>query len=534
MDIDRRRLLALAAAGAAPVAGCDPAQVRATFMHGVASGDPGPDRITVWTRATPQGRPRRVEVAWEIAEDAAFARLVDAGMLSTGPERDYTVKVDVGGLSPGRDHHYRFRVGEAVSPVGRTRTLQRGPTAQVRLAVASCALYPAGRFNAYRHMAEGAPLDAVVHLGDYIYEYGGAADDYGAAGAAERGRAPQPPHEVVTLRDYRIRHALYKSDPDLQAAHAAAPWICVWDDHDVANDAWMGGAENHQPDTEGRWTARKGAALQAWYEWMPIREPARGQAREAIFRSFDFGDVATLAMLETRLTARTRQLASDEPDLEAKLEDPTRRIMSAEQEDWLGVALTTSVAAGVAWQVIGSQTVMASVAWPDLNLALGPEGLAALPERSREAAQRFAAKSHGSALLSLDAWDGYPADRRRVFAGVARSGADLIAVSGDSHAFWVNTLREGERRIGVEFGTTAVTSPSRNDAFPDLDLGALLQRTNPDVVFADQRSKGYLRLTLARDNALAELIETGVTQPFTARTVARFRVAKSGALERLA
>lgn len=533
MDIDRRRLLALAAAGAAPVAGCEAIEARAAFLHGVASGDPAPDRITLWTRATPHGRPRRVEVAWEIAEDPAFARMVDQGVVSTGPDRDYTVKVDVGGLAPGRDHHYRFRVGEAVSPVGRTRTLQRGRAAMARLAVASCALYPAGRFNAYRHMAEGTPLDAVVHLGDYIYEYGGGAGDYGAAGAAERGRALRPAHEVVTLADYRARHALYKSDPDLQAAHAAAPWICVWDDHDVANDAWMDGAQNHQPETEGTWAARKSAALQAWYEWMPMREPAPGQAREAIFRAFDFGDVATLAMLETRLTARARQLSPGDPNLEAALEAPRQRMMSGEQADWLEGVLTASAAAGKAWQVIGSEILMASVAWPDLGQALGETGMAALPERSRAAARRYAAQVEEAGGRSYDAWDGYPADRRRVYAGVVESRANMIAVSGDTHAFWVNTLNEGGRRVGVEFGTASVTSPSRNDDFPEVDLGGLLQASNPDVVFADQRSKGYLRLTLTRRHAVAEMIETGVDRPFAARTVARYRLSKGGELQRL-
>lgn len=534
MGIDRRRLLALAAAGAAPVAGCAASGVRADFLHGVASGDPGPDRITLWTRATPQGRPPEVEVAWEIAEDRGFSRMVDQGVLPTGPERDYTVKVDVGGLAPGRDHYYRFRVGQAGSPVGRTRTLPRGPTARVVLAVASCALYPAGRFNAYRHLAEATPLDAVVHLGDYIYEYGAGPEDYGMAGAAERGRTPKPAHEVVTLADYRARHALYKADPDLQAAHAAAPWICVWDDHDVANDAWMDGAQNHQPDTEGTWAARKAAALQAWYEWMPMREPARGQAREAIFRSFDFGDVATLAMLETRLTARSRQLAPDDPDIEARLEDPARRMMGPAQEQWLGTTLTSSVAAGAAWQVLGNQTVMANVLWPDLNEVLGETGLAALPERSRAGARRYAEGVRGWGRISYDAWEGYPADRRRLYAAAAKAGANLIVLSGDSHAFWVNRLGEGERRFGVEFGTTAVTSPSRGDAVPDVDLGALLQAGNRDVAFADQRSKGYLRLTLTREQAVAEMIHTGVGRPFAARTVARYRLAKTGALDRLA
>ncbi|MBW8858356.1 MAG: alkaline phosphatase D family protein, partial [Caulobacter sp.] len=320
MTIDRRRALALFGLGGVSAAGeaiaASPKRLHAgpaTFEHGVASGDPLQDRVILWTRVTAPGAKAPVGVRWDVATDAAFKTIVKQGHATADAARDYTVKVDVVGLKPNTDYFYRFRqavkgkaTGKAVT--GRTRTLPAGPTKDVVLAVVSCSLYPNGYFNAYDAIAKLPRVDAVLHLGDYIYEYGAAPADYGMASPTAKTRVPDPPRELLSLDDYRRRHALYKTDPALQAAHARAPWIVVWDDHETADNSWIGGAENHQPATEGDWSKRKAAGIKAYYEWMPIREPAPGTLPEASWRRFQFGDVVTLMMTETRLTARTHQL----------------------------------------------------------------------------------------------------------------------------------------------------------------------------------------------------------------------------------
>lgn len=549
MRIDRRGLLALIGAGAAtPAMARGGVQGEAAFLHGVASGDPGPDTAVLWTRVTPPDPASGpVEVILEIAEDAGFA---DARRvrLSAAAERDFTVKHLAEGLTPGHEHHYRFRSGEAVSPVGRVKTLPVGATPDVVLAVASCQLHPGGLFNAYEAMAGLERLDAVVHLGDYIYEYGAAEDDYGMATGARLNRLPDPPREIVTLSDYRRRHAQYKSDPDLQAAHARAAFICVWDDHEVANDTWMTGAENHQPESEGGFAARKAAALRAYYEWMPIREPGRGVLAEAIHRSFDFGDLATLAMVETRLTARTAPLSYADltftagpdgtpvPDIaafEARRHDPARELLGAAQRDWLGRTLSASRAAGRPWQVLGNQVVMGRVRGPDVAAMVPAAQLSALletlPETVRPQVEQAIALFRLGLPFNLDSWDGFPADRERLYALFAQAGVRPIVLSGDSHAFWVNTLKDasGARRA-VEFGTSAVSSPSPGDMVAGLPLGPALTAANEEVVFCDQTAKGFVRLTLTRERATAELmaVSTLFSKPFETRVAGRYEVVR--------
>jgi len=275
MRIDRRRALALFGAGTAAVAGPAAAQdQRVRFDHGVASGDPTADRVILWTRITPMD-PSAGSVAyeWSLNPVDRMAGGAKSGRGTTSAARDFTVKVDVGGLDPGRAYTFTFTSNGVTSPMGRTRTLPEGPVEDAVLAIASCALYPGGYFNAYQAIADLPRVDAVLHLGDYIYEY--AADGYGAETGRKLNRLVRPAHEIVSLADYRNRHAQVKSDPQLQAAHARAPWIVVWDDHETANNSWTDGAENHKPD-QGSWNRRKAAAIKAYYEWMPIREPDGG------------------------------------------------------------------------------------------------------------------------------------------------------------------------------------------------------------------------------------------------------------------
>jgi alkaline phosphatase D len=338
LHITRRGAL-LAGVGVT-AAGCATAgggSAPARFEHGVASGDPLSDRVVIWTRATPAQPVDRVPLRWVVAEDDALSAVVAEGEVAAAAARDYTAKVDVAGLEPGRTYHYGFFAGETASPVGKTKTLPVESIETLRIAVFSCSNYPFGRFHAYADMATRPSVDVAVHLGDYIYEYGGEYG-WGWEEGMATGRTHEPQHEIVTLADYRTRYAQYRSDPDLQAAHAAAPWILVWDDHEICNNPWVNGAQNHNEDRgEGTWEDRKAAALMAYYEWMPIREPEPGRVREAIWRKIDFGGLASLVMLETRLTGRSRQLyyPTDLKWLETAWKADDRGVMQVVPEDQL-------------------------------------------------------------------------------------------------------------------------------------------------------------------------------------------------------
>jgi alkaline phosphatase D len=560
MKIDRRRMLGLlglsgAAAGEAAAKPTVVYKGPVVFGHGVASGDPGPSAVILWTRVTPkQPTTGDIVVELEVAADPDFKTLVAKRHgLRAGAGRDWTVKHDLGGpdLKPATEYWYRFKANGVTSPVGRTRTLPVGATKDVVLAVASCSLYPNGYFNAYDAIAKLPRVDAVLHLGDYIYEYGGAAKDYGMNSPVAAKRMPDPPHEIVTLADYRRRHAQYKTDPGLQAAHARAPWIVVWDDHETANDSWVGGAENHQPKTEGDWGERKAAALKAYYEWMPIREATLPQAA---WRSFQFGDVASLLMVETRLTARTPELDYDvdlpivdgKPDIAAfaaKWKDPSRRMMGEGQERWLAAQVAASVQAGTAWQVLGNQVVMARVAAPDLKATMGDAAfaglLAKLPDYARSRVAQSAAMAAYDIPSNLDAWDGYPADRQRVYEIFSAAGARPIVLAGDSHMFWANELWNDtdQKRVAAEFGTTSITSPGYGDILPGVPLGEAFAQRNKDVKYAHPSAKGFVLLTLEHDKAIGEFLAVStIHEPaYTVGALRRFIVtpAAGGGVEAL-
>ncbi len=300
------RILGTVLAAALALAGCD--QIPdVDFAHGVASGDPLQDAVIIWTRVTPRQDAQEtlaIPVHWTVARDSALSDVVREGNTQAPLARDFTVKVDVGGLSPGVYYYYGFSVGKAISPVGRTKTLPANGIPRSSLAVVSCANYPAGYFNVYREVAGRDDIDVVIHLGDYIYEYG--ADGYGGEQGKKLGRIVEPTHEIVSLADYRTRHAQYRRDPDLRALTSRHPMIAVWDDHETANNSYKDGAENHNHG-EGDWGARKAAAIRAYYEWLPIRM-ADEQAPVKTYRSFQLGDLASLIMLDTRIAGRIRQI----------------------------------------------------------------------------------------------------------------------------------------------------------------------------------------------------------------------------------
>lgn len=541
-QINRRNMLSLMGAsattglamGLAPAAQAATLLKDAQFLHGVASGDPAQDGAIIWTRATvAQGAAGDVPLTWYVSL-AGTAKPVRTGKVTASAVADHTAKVEVTGLKPATEYEYWFACKNGVaSPKGRLRTLPVGATDKVVMALVSCQLYPGGYFNAYADLARQERVDVVLHLGDYIYEYG--ADGYGTDIGKKIGRLPDPAHEIVTLDDYRRRHAQVKADAQMQAAHARAAFICVWDDHETANDAWLGGAENHDPAKEGDWRARKAAALQAYFEWMPIRNPAPGSDPAAIYRSFEFGDLATLAMVETRLLARDQQVAfkgavPDAAMITTMLEqrqDPKRELLGAAQMQWLEGVLAKSVKAGTPWQLLGNQVVMARVPGPDLRAALGEQMfeamLAKMPEAYRGQISRSQGAFKAGIPFNMDAWDGYPLARERLYAMLRKVGANTIAFAGDSHAAWANDLYDDSGvLIGAEFGATAITSPSYGSLLPG--LGKVIAAQSPEVAFCDQDRKGYTMVTLTHEAATAEFVtvSTVMTKDFTSAIAGRY------------
>jgi phosphodiesterase/alkaline phosphatase D-like protein len=501
------------------------------FAHGVASGDPAVDSVILWTRASPRGD-EGLDVVWEVATDEGFVSIVQAGAARATAARDWTVKAEAAGLLPGQDYFYRFRAAGAVSPIGRTRTLPMGAVESLRFAVVSCANHALGYFNVYDHIARGA-FDAVLHLGDYIYEYGPGGYD----GAAELpDRAHEPAHETVTLADYRARHAQYKRDASLQAMHAAHPVIAIWDDHEAANDSWAEGGENHQPE-EGAWGARRAAALQAYEEWMPVR-PFAGAAR---FAHAAYGDLATLVVLETRLHARDRAISFNDLAALATQADAVaflRDVVGADQRGMLGAEQLTHVRGVLEgtrrpWMLIANQTLMAQVKTPDVAPYLTPETEAALRERWSEA-EGFLRASRFGLPLSLDSWDGYPAERERLYAAARAAGVgDLLVLTGDTHTWWANDLTCADGApIGVELGAASVTSPSplseEMAGSRATSLGLLVNRENPAVRYVSGRSHGYLDLTLGREAGRATFVavDTIMQRRYRVFREASFRLVK--------
>ncbi|MEM7637438.1 MAG: alkaline phosphatase D family protein [Pseudomonadota bacterium] len=492
------------------------------FIHGVASGDPLPDSVIIWTRVTPDAAypDLAVPVSYGIFEDAEQQQPVKYGQVYALAERDYTVKVNVADLEPDKDYYFRFIAnvasGDVGSPVGRTKTAAASGAAPVKLAVISCSNYPFGRFHVYRDIADTADLDAVVHLGDYIYEYG--IDGYGGSVGQEIDRNHEPPLEIISLADYRTRHAQYKTDPDLQAAHAAAPWICTWDDHESTNNSYRSGAENHNPEAgEGNWTDRKQAAVQAYLEWMPVRDPEVGKAREALYRRFDFGDVASVICLETRLTGRSDEISwfTELGGLEAsaipvaamntmvRVQTPDRTMLGAAQEAWLDQQLNDSTAKSKTWQVLANQIIMARVRPPNFERTLTDEQKAA---QDIGYVQQLIPFSQLGLPWNLDAWDGFPAARDRLYESAKAAGARLVTLTGDTHTAWANTLRDADdEQRGVEFGCTSVTSPGFGTYMKDVpDIGAQFADANDEVDYHDANGNGWTLVTLTADDVRAD------------------------------
>ncbi|MGW5381293.1 alkaline phosphatase D family protein [Nocardia sp. NPDC003963] len=488
--LDRRTVLRAGVVTAATAALPVPTATAASpvFAHGVASGDPLPDSVILWTRVTvgPDAVPGSgagdpAVVHWEIATDPGFTGVVTAGSVTTSAESDHTVKVDVPGLEPAHDYYYRFRALDRTSAVGRTRTAPADSAEpdRLRFGVVSCANWEAGYFAAYRHLAARDDLDIVVHLGDYLYEY--AAGSHGGRGGAVRRH--EPAHEIVSLADYRIRHGQYKTDPDLTALHARVPFVCTWDDHESANNAWSGGAENHDPATEGSWPERRAAAMRAYSEWMPVRiHSAAGEVR--IYRRLRFGTLAELSMLDLR-SYRDRQ---PEPGTREG-DDPARTITGARQLEWLTAGL---VSGSARWQVVGNSVMIAPLAFPPLD-----------PDTTAAVTAVFGIPREGFAL-NTDQWDGYPADRRRLLQVLTDRGVgDIVFLTGDIHSSWAADVPLEAARYpagptaGAEFVVPSVTSAGIGDLLPtpprtgSVALENSVRALNPHIRYAELDSHGY-------------------------------------------
>ncbi|MBL7997101.1 MAG: alkaline phosphatase D family protein [Candidatus Kapabacteria bacterium] len=478
------------------------------FYHGVASGDPLADRVILWTRVTPETNDP-VSVQWRIATDTAFANVVRRGELTTNAQRDFTVKVDVDGLQPNTTYYYGFSALGAHSLTGRTKTLPVGNYDHARIGVVSCSNLQSGYFNAYARIAERNDLDAVLHLGDYIYEY--AADTTGANNwVVQNARIPRPNKEILTLSDYRTRYATYRLDPDLRRLHQQHPFINVWDDHEFANDAWADGAQNHQTE-EGDWNVRKSVSKQTYYEWMPIRE----RSDTTIHRSFAIGDLVDVFMLDTRIEARQKQVSNVAPDApkESKdsLNNPNRTMLGATQYAWLTQGLSSSTAQ---WKLLGNQVMFTPIKTTPVDTTpLSASGKLLLPFALPLLQSRF----------TTDLWSNYPAEQQRLMSHI-RTGniKNVLITTGDFHCGFGFDVAEspaaynGSNGLACEFLTPSISSTNFDENIRSVSFAAplmpelvramdlTLAKNNPQMKYGDLVQHGYVLLDITRQRTQAD------------------------------
>ena len=546
-----------------------------TFEHGVASGDPTESSVILWTRVS-RTNFRDIHddeqlsgiadanVSWRVATDESFTNVVNSGSTTVGSETDFTLKVDAQNLQSNTKYFYQFTVGPNSSVVGKTKTLPSGTVDRVKLAVVSCSNYASGYFNVYKEIAQMGDLDAIIHLGDYIYEY--ADSGYGSL------RKLEPTHELINLADYRMRHALHKKDSNSQQMHASLPMIAVWDDHEVANDTWISGAENHDATTEGNFAARKASAIKAYFEWMPIR-PVTPGVDGRVYRQFKFGDLVNLLMLDTRQAGRDQQLSYasfltadgsfDAEKFQTELASTTRTMLGAEQKTWLKESLSSSIET---WQVLGSQVLMMKNNLP--SAVLLPDPLAPLVEFTEYGQIATAFQTYSFFLgngvdndkdsmlaaglteeqwqlatnpektkyldtsaypfipYNLDAWDGYYYEREEIYATSKALNKNLIVLSGDTHNAWAGRLVDQSNEVvGIQYATASVSAPGF-DSTLNYDLQTV-RATEPGVVqivddldYINMREKGVMVVTFTPEAAQAEwkFISTVESETYTIET----------------
>ncbi|CAH1001263.1 hypothetical protein LEM8419_02162 [Neolewinella maritima] len=446
------------------------------FYHGVASGDPLEDRVIIWTRITPDSlNGAAVTVDWIVATDPKLTTVVGQGTLTTDASRDYTVKVDVTGLQGGTTYYYGFTALERNSLTGRTKTTPGGTTEHLRFGVVSCSNFQSGYFNAYGRLAERNDLDAVVHLGDYIYEYANFAVGVGNP-AVWDDRVMEPAGEVIDLFDYRARFSTYHLDMDLMALHQQHPMIAVWDDHEFANNSYTGGATNHQ-EGEGPWEDRKAASKQAYFEWMPIRDTPQ----ETVYRSLSYGTLADLIMLDTRIVGRDEQapLTSD-PDLYS----PDRTMLGTTQKAWFKDRLSASTAK---WKLIGNQVIFS-------EFNIGWAG-ALIGESFERAESTF-----------LDIWDGYPRERTELIDFIkAEEIGNVVILTGDFHTSMAYEVTDAPVALSFreedDLGTVPIYAPTPYD--PATGAGAVaVEFVSPSIASANFDETTSLPIALALQGQL--------------------------------
>ncbi|EHV5554382.1 alkaline phosphatase [Vibrio parahaemolyticus] len=524
MSLSRRDFMKVVSstAVATGLIGCgsdDNESVAVSFEHGVASGDPTQTQVIIWTRVTTAAS--YVDVSWQVASDMEFSNVVQSGVFTTDTGRDFTVKVDVQNLNANSQYYYRFMVGEMMSEVGQTQTLPEDGVEKASMAVVSCANYPAGYFHVYREILnqhEQSPFDVVLHLGDYIYEYG--AGGYASEDAAALGREPSKGTECITLDDYRKRYAQYRQDADLQALHAKLPMIAVWDDHELANDTWKNGAENHQDD-EGSFIDRRAAAAAAWTEWLPVRENTFSNM--LIYRQFSFGNLVNLMMLDTRLVGRDKPLdyfSLSAPTMEAigglvaQSRSADRELLGTEQLAWLMKEFNTHDAK---WNVLGQQVLMSRMELPSSVMTAMFQLFTSTEEKKTEALLAVNTAITGyladpsadpiSLPYNLDAWDGYYVEREKVYQLAKASSGNFVCLAGDTHNAWASELKDvSNNPIGVEFATSSVSSPGLEEYLAlDPVVIAQMEYTLPHLVselqWADIKQRGFMRVTFTADAA---------------------------------
>lgn len=477
------------------------------FIHGVASGDPLSSQIIIWTRVSPE-KEEAIMVKWFVANDNKFTKIFQSGEVTTDSNVDYTVKVDVQNLLPSATYYYQFSLNNVLSPVGRTRTTPADSYEDIQLAVVSCSDYAAGYYNALARIADRKALHAVVHLGDYIYE--GTARSFDP-----KHNLPEDNFESIHfnrtrawwLHYYRRRYSINRLDPDLQAAHLAHPFITIWDDHEIANNAWRGGADGHDPERDGEWELRKSAAMQAYAEWMPIR----GNATR-IYRSIRYGKMAELVLLDTRLEGRDQQIYDAESQ---SLYAADRTILGKDQKQWL---FQTLEASPCLWKLMANQVVFSefNVKW----LAFG--GL-------------FLDKVQQLQHTLLDYWEGYPTERDEIIQHIIKHKLNnIIILSASMHcalAFDVTAratrysrtgeaatydAATGKGSVAVEFAATSITSDNFDEKlgkFYASTFQSLVNKKlppplnynpNPHLKFADLQRHGYYVLHLSTEQARAD------------------------------
>jgi alkaline phosphatase D len=420
-----------------------PQECIAPFYHGVASGDPLSDRVIIWTRITPTDYGQTLTGTYHVATDDQFTNVVANGSFSTDSTKDFTVKIDVTGLNPNTFYYYEFEHNGAYSLVGRTKTLPVGNVDNMRLAVVSCANLESGYFNVYEAIAQRNDVDAVLMLGDYIYEY----ETQGFGPNNNTDRIWEPATEIIQLNEYRLRYNSYRLDYAMRKLHQNFPWICIWDDHETANNSYQNGAENHQAN-EGPWNLRMAAGKRAYFEWIPIRPKTPGN--QEIFRTFELGDLAKIVMLDTRLEGREAQLGTNDPNFN----DTSRTLLGPAQFNWFKNELSTT---SQPWKIIGNQVMVGAV-----ELLGNP--------------------------INTDSWDGYPAERQKIYDHLSDNNIDnTVVLTGDIHTSWALDLKNGNTPVGVEMVTPSVTS-----AGAPINLSAFIIAQNPHIKYVELTKKGFI------------------------------------------